>query len=559
MRRACLVFIAVFAAFVFQQWRTESYAADFDATGGDEAAHFVTGLMIRDYAVNAIGTSPLQFAERFYLSYPKVAFGIWPPLFHLVEGLWFVLLGPSRLTALLLMAALTAVLALVLHRECERRFGVRWAAAATVAFVALPLTSGVVMFFGSDPLVSLLMFSAALAWSRFLVSESSSDAAWFGVLAGLALLTKYNAFALALLPPVTVALTGRWSLLRQRVFWLPLPVVAVLAGPWYLLSWNMVRYAAEMGPAGSSRAEALAGNLTVLYEALGAALLAVVLLGAGGALLRSRGARGVESAMVSLIVSLLVFHSFLYPFTQERYLLPLMPAALILATGWFSSRMTAAAGTARWQPAVAGLAALGFLVASVVTTPKPERGLAEFARAIKSTKGAAGTGQQQRLLVSSSGGGEGAFIAEVALRESRPDSIVFRSSKVFARSTWMNAEYSLVCSTPEEVEAHLDGLRIDRIVIDHDTRPQKPHQVQLSWAVLGNPARWQLERTLLRTSPNGRDRHIRLYRRAAPFRQAERAIEMDMRFTLGRRLKLTSSSSTAPSDGSSMRNQTLAP
>ncbi len=83
MRRACLIFSIALAIIVLIQWRGNAYSADFDAVGGDEAAHFVTGLMIRDYAAEALGAPPLEFAERFYLSYPKVAFGIWPPLFHL--------------------------------------------------------------------------------------------------------------------------------------------------------------------------------------------------------------------------------------------------------------------------------------------------------------------------------------------------------------------------------------------------------------------------------------------------------------------------------------------
>src|SRR5947209_3781016 len=48
----------------------------------DEPAHFVTGLMIRDYIASGFPGSPVKFAENYYLHYPKVAFGMWGPLLH---------------------------------------------------------------------------------------------------------------------------------------------------------------------------------------------------------------------------------------------------------------------------------------------------------------------------------------------------------------------------------------------------------------------------------------------------------------------------------------------
>ena len=46
----------------------------------DEAAHFATGIMVYDYVTTGIGENPIEFAKSFYVRYPKVAFGQWPPL-----------------------------------------------------------------------------------------------------------------------------------------------------------------------------------------------------------------------------------------------------------------------------------------------------------------------------------------------------------------------------------------------------------------------------------------------------------------------------------------------
>jgi hypothetical protein len=111
----------------------------------------------------------------------------------------------------------------------------------------------------------------------------------------------------------------------------------------------------------------------------------------------------------------------------------------------------------------------------------------------------------------------------------------------------MHDQYVLLCANPDEMEARLDALRVDTVVIDHDTRPQFPHQAMLSWIIAGHPSRWRLDRTFHDVSAKGRDRYIRVYRRAAEFLQPELPVEVDMRHTLGRSLKLTSSSlSTAP-------------
>jgi hypothetical protein len=38
----------------------------------DEAAHFMNGLLIRDYLTQGLGNNPMHFAEQYYLSYPKL-------------------------------------------------------------------------------------------------------------------------------------------------------------------------------------------------------------------------------------------------------------------------------------------------------------------------------------------------------------------------------------------------------------------------------------------------------------------------------------------------------
>ena len=73
-----MALVLFLAATVGWQLQTGAYKSEF---GGhpDEAAHYVTGLMIRDYLTGGIPEHPMKFARNYYDHYPKVALGNWPP------------------------------------------------------------------------------------------------------------------------------------------------------------------------------------------------------------------------------------------------------------------------------------------------------------------------------------------------------------------------------------------------------------------------------------------------------------------------------------------------
>src|SRR4051812_15809271 len=88
------------------QWRSHAGAAGF-GTYPDEPAHYVGGLLIRDYALSGMSHSPLTFAQEYYKHVPYFAAGYWPPVFYCFEAVWVLLFGPAR-SALLTLTALFA-------------------------------------------------------------------------------------------------------------------------------------------------------------------------------------------------------------------------------------------------------------------------------------------------------------------------------------------------------------------------------------------------------------------------------------------------------------------
>ena len=79
----------------------------------DEASHYMSGLMIRDYVANGSG-SPVEFAERYYLFHPYFAIGVWPPLFYGVEAGWMLLFGHERASIILLIGLIAGANALLI-------------------------------------------------------------------------------------------------------------------------------------------------------------------------------------------------------------------------------------------------------------------------------------------------------------------------------------------------------------------------------------------------------------------------------------------------------------
>jgi hypothetical protein len=48
-------------------------------TSADEAPHYLTALLIHDYAAGGFHCSPVKFGLDYYIHRPKLAFGAWPP------------------------------------------------------------------------------------------------------------------------------------------------------------------------------------------------------------------------------------------------------------------------------------------------------------------------------------------------------------------------------------------------------------------------------------------------------------------------------------------------
>jgi len=118
----------------------------------DEPAHLVTGLMVHDYLAQGCPGSPLEFAQGFYLHYPKVAIGQWPPVFYGLQGAWMLCFGESGLSLILLMSLLTALVSTIIHGLLAEDLGSPAAWVLGLLFVLMPLVQryGVIAYRGCN-------------------------------------------------------------------------------------------------------------------------------------------------------------------------------------------------------------------------------------------------------------------------------------------------------------------------------------------------------------------------------------------------------------------------
>ncbi|MGH9627424.1 MAG: ArnT family glycosyltransferase [Bryobacteraceae bacterium] len=490
--------LTVFAAFlviaVSLQSLGSAYQCDF--SGYDEAAHYVSGLLVHDYLTTFPPPPPMQFAQNFYDRYPKVAIGHWPPFFYLVQALWTIPFSESRSSVLLLMAVLTAGTAALLFVAWRVEFGSLAAAALGGIYLALPIVQVYTSSVMAEILLTLLMLCAALAYARYLSEGTVRSGLLFAFFAILAIMTKANGLALALLPPLAVLGARRFQRLKQPAFWLPAVVIAAVCGPWYLKTMNM----AQEGWKGSSNVKFLLSqvvtyNARTLVEIAGPVLFLFAVIGFFQRVIKPwfTGARVSDrwSVMAALLISVWIFHTLIAPVRDPRHLLLAVPALLAFSAAGISS----AAAMLPWPYAFRARAAVcwaGALIAFCLFTfelrTKVPYGAIPVAGLLLENP------EKGPVLVSSEDAGEGAVVAEMAMGDERPGRPVLRASKVLAQSAWNGIGYRPRFETPQEVVEYLASNAVRFVVIDKHREPSlgpKLHHQQLVNVVKSYPERFR--------------------------------------------------------------------
>ncbi len=488
--------LAIIAAALILQTCSGVYRSEFSSSS-DETAHYVTALMIRDYVYSGFQATPLVFARAYYDHYPKVAFGAWPPFFHVASAIWMSVFSTSRQSILFFMGLIAGLWSASLYWAAEKPLGRAIAGLASALLLLLPLVQDLTSSIMADNLIGLFDFWAMLAFGSFLDRGRTRDVTLFTVFATLNCLTKPNGVALLLLPFFAVILANRFELLKDWRFWAPFPVIGVVSGPSEYISWRFTNQSVEkvkLSPL--AVVDQLAGNIGELFLILGVALSVLLVLGLLRRVSRKGGdpRQGLWISATSLLLAVIVFHSLIPQVrgVQDRYLTGAIgPAMLFAGAGmrvvW--DRLGEFRARSVWR-----IAAAGMLLAALWLSPGlriPNRrplGFQELAARLSLPEN-----RNSVVLVSSEAFGEGLTVSELAMLDHRPGHRILRASKVLSESNWNGQDYHLKFTTPASIVTFLDAESVEFVVLDSTPGlPRQPHHALLVEAIESAPERWRL-------------------------------------------------------------------
>ena len=358
--------------------------ADFDGYP-DEAAHYITGLMVHDYLLSGNLLHPMAYAENYYLHYPKVAIGHWPPAFYVLQAAWMLLFGPSRISVLLLMAAITAAVAAVMFIAGRPEFGPWWSGGAAAVFICVPMVQAYTGMVMAESLLALGGLLAVYSFATYLETGATAPALWFGAWSAVTILVKGNGWSLVLLPALALVLSGRASRFLDWRLWAG-AAVAALAVPWQLATMHMAQQGWTGGSDGKYFRMAFPAFGEIFVHNVGWGLIALSLIGAAFEFFRPRTLNArlapLTASLLSLVTAVWLFHSIVPAGVEDRKMILALPGLLLLAAAG-ASRLALIAGVkGAWAVAAAAIVSFGF---EAFTIPvKPSDHFDEAARVARS-------------------------------------------------------------------------------------------------------------------------------------------------------------------------------
>jgi hypothetical protein len=519
-----------------------AYKADFSGFP-DSPAHHVTSIMVTQYLREGISRSPVVFAEQYYLHYPKVAIGHWPPFYYLCAGIWGLMFGVGHESYLIFMAMLAGLLAAVLRVVVSRELGWWQGAAAGVLLLVLPPVREGSQLMMLDTMIALLSLIAGCTLVRLLEKRTASGAVMFGLVASFAILTKGTGVALTMVPPIVVLLTRRWEVLRRWVFWLPAVVVVIVAGPWTVCTLDSVKDGWKYELGWTYTWAAGKGFFWFLVDAAGPFLSLVALYGIwlmiGRPFLR-RAIQPVWAMLFALLISTYIFQVIVPVSIEQRYLMASFPslAAFIIAG---IADVLGRLGDRGWSRPTQMVVACAVMIVGVAAMRRPHRVHAtEFGKLVEYVMARYANYPKLAILVCSDSTGEGVVISELAAKVPTPGRyIVLRASKQLAKSDWMGGRYRVMFNDEESLKKYLASVPMTLIVVDQsvEAKPFMTHVLQVESTLAGGKGMWRLDSGWNMDEAKSPTK-IDLYAIASEDYRIPTQVSVDMDTMLGRKLKL---------------------
>lgn len=297
----------------------------------DAARHAMNGAFLHDLVRDGELANPMQYAKVYYGRYPALSLPYHPPLFPLVESVFFFGFGVNLVTARILVALFVALAAVLLYQlilRTHRSYLLAFVSTATFFWIngSQRVAADVMLEFPS-----LALALAALLFLRELEPRLTvRHALWFAAFAGAAMWTKQNVLFLIGVPLAYVVFARRWRLLREPPVWVATAVFGVaVAG--IVAVQKLSPFTQNSGWPKTTLVETVTVNvpyyLRELTEEFG--LIATVIVLAGVAFAAVRRRPGTCALYAAWAVTGLGLVAVLPP-RDPRYLFFIYPAMLVL-------------------------------------------------------------------------------------------------------------------------------------------------------------------------------------------------------------------------------------
>jgi hypothetical protein len=462
---------------------------------GDEGMHYVTGLMVRDFVLTPASWSrPMPFAKEYYLHFPKVGLGNWPPGFAILQTLWSLPFGDSRHSMLTFMTVMAVVLAYLVFRIAEPGYGGLLALLGSAILLAAPLTqSHAAMVMAEIPL-AIVSFLAMLMFARFLVSESWRDTIYFGILTSAAILIKGNAWNLVLMTGFALLFSGRLRVLAGIRFWVAAAIIGVMCVPYTLLTMHIVQQgwntaSRHLPPAGYIHSLVL--HLRLVAEIYGYPLTVVAL---AGVISVWRTREALWRTAVAYAVAVILFHALVPTSAEARKLFQIVPVLALFVVAGLNATAQYIPQRFYPRPAVCTAGALVFLIWGFVPLDPFRPGFGPLVDRLLILPSSRSTA----TLISSSAylqDCEAGIIAEWMERDHNRETYLVRGTKLLARVTDdppVGLVYRTVSENPVEISGILQSVPIAAVILHTTDTPRSyPHHEILRRALEGHPEDWE--------------------------------------------------------------------
>jgi 4-amino-4-deoxy-L-arabinose transferase-like glycosyltransferase len=319
---ACIVLLALAVILLFKSSPTQG-----DFWWSDAPRHAMDGVFYYELVRTLPLTHFKQWAIDYYIQYPAVTVLTYPPLFALVEAVFFSLFGVSHMTAQLTVSAFFLATAYGAYFLARCWVGHIAALSTALAFIGTPI----MVLWGRQVMLEIPTF-AFLLWSayffcRYLGSGRPRDLYLTAVLVLGAAYTKQPAIFIVAAYLLTLCLVYKKDILRRAEIWWSALLFAVGLTPLVVFTWLWGRANVQQAAGGGWVKVARLSQTTWEYVAryewprqLGWTLLVLATIYCLGAALRKQW-RLPKPALIFLAAWMLTGYVFftLIAVTSSRY------------------------------------------------------------------------------------------------------------------------------------------------------------------------------------------------------------------------------------------------